>query len=136
VNHLDDINTWIEALRSGNYKQTTDLLTRSYQSFCCLGVLCDVTNAPKGTSPTGLEGYVLEYANGQTEFSSSTLPNNMATYYGLEDGAGFLTLAHLTDNLGREWNFQVELADLNDQGFTFDQIADVIEYYYFGNINA
>lgn len=32
---------WIEALRSGKYKQGKTLL-RSANKFCCLGVLCDI----------------------------------------------------------------------------------------------
>jgi hypothetical protein len=39
---------WVEALRSGNYKQTTGAL-RKDDGFCCLGVLCDIVD-PKGWS--------------------------------------------------------------------------------------
>lgn len=33
---------WIEALRSGNYKQGTGYLKATDGTWCCLGVLCDV----------------------------------------------------------------------------------------------
>lgn len=33
---------WVAALRSGNYKQTTGMLNRNNESFCCLGVLCEI----------------------------------------------------------------------------------------------
>ena len=33
---------WLEALRSGEYKQGQDKLKRNDNSFCCLGVLCDL----------------------------------------------------------------------------------------------
>ena len=34
---------WIDALRSGKYQQARSQL-RSGEGFCCLGVLCDITN--------------------------------------------------------------------------------------------
>lgn len=35
---------WLEALRSGDYKQTTGMLyDKENDSHCCLGVLCDVS---------------------------------------------------------------------------------------------
>ena len=33
---------WLEALRSGEYGQTTGSLTDDEGAFCCLGVLCDI----------------------------------------------------------------------------------------------
>lgn len=35
---------WLEALRSGKYKQGRQSL-READSFCCLGVLCDILNS-------------------------------------------------------------------------------------------
>jgi hypothetical protein len=41
-----DIKTkWVEALRSGKYKQGRGFLQRNNE-FCCLGVLCEVQNVP------------------------------------------------------------------------------------------
>jgi hypothetical protein len=40
---------WVEALRSGEYKQTTgELHDRATDSYCCLGVLCRVVGAEFG----------------------------------------------------------------------------------------
>lgn len=39
---------WIKALESGEYKQGQGVLVRGYQdnkTFCCLGVLCDITDS-------------------------------------------------------------------------------------------
>lgn len=33
---------WIKALRSGEYKQGKNVLRRRDNTFCCLGVLCDL----------------------------------------------------------------------------------------------
>lgn len=44
MNTLDpELKTkWVEALRSGKYKQGKYWLRSSKDEFCCLGVLCDV----------------------------------------------------------------------------------------------
>ena len=39
---------WIEALRSGQYKQGTQGLRTTDNRFCCLGVLCDVVKDDVG----------------------------------------------------------------------------------------
>ncbi len=38
---------WLDALRSGEYKQGHDML-RNGNQFCCLGVLCDLHAKEKG----------------------------------------------------------------------------------------
>lgn len=44
------LNRWIKALRSGDFEQTTDQLryidNQGRQSYCCLGVLCQITGGP------------------------------------------------------------------------------------------
>jgi hypothetical protein len=41
---------WLEALRSGKYKQTTGVL-RSAEGFCCLGVACDLVDPDSWSTP-------------------------------------------------------------------------------------
>ena len=36
---------WLEALRSGKYRQTRGKLKSRNGAFCCLGVLCDIQGA-------------------------------------------------------------------------------------------
>ena len=43
---------WVEALRSGEYKQGKGMLYRPEETHCCLGVLCKV--AGKGSYSEGL----------------------------------------------------------------------------------
>lgn len=41
---------WVEALRSGEYKQTAGIMhsdENGEDSFCCLGVLCEVMSVPR-----------------------------------------------------------------------------------------
>jgi hypothetical protein len=49
---------WVEALRSGKYAQAQGVV-REENSFCCLGVLCDVGGA---TWTKDKFGYVAAYA--------------------------------------------------------------------------
>lgn len=59
---------WIKALRSGEYKQTWEVL-RCGTAYCCLGVLCDLDAKFRGT----------EF---QTEADIS-LPSEMLERFGL-----------------------------------------------------
>jgi len=93
---------WIDALRSGDYKQTTHVL-RKGNSYCCLGVLCDVMDC-KWEKDT--ECYVAHYDN-DSEYS--ILPNTV------------MKEVHIhTDE-------EIKLTNMNDSGADFDEIADWIE---------
>ena len=98
------INKWIHALRSGEYKQTKNVLA-SPEGFCCLGVLCEVMQIPKTIDDDGITTY---------EFG------------GIGDTAMLrgLTLKTLEDLLGY---YAVNLSVMNDKGMNFKEIADKIE---------
>lgn len=83
---------WCAALRSGNYEQGRGLLhDESDNTFCCLGVLQQITGLPQVDSD-------MEY-----------LDYGKAAAIGLSIDA------------------QTELSDLNDDGYTFEEIAAYIE---------
>lgn len=103
---------WLEALRSGNYKQGRRCL-RKDDRFCCLGVLCDISKLGKWEAPNGAYcgmGYVTPEG-----FEDTTLTTELKDFAGLE--GHFCTL----------------LADMNDGtentgiSKTFEQIANYIE---------
>lgn len=110
---------WLEALRSGEFLQTQEgeLRTKDGGQFCCLGVLCEVyrreTNGPDWDIVTRHhgQGYLGEGAY---------LPNEVRDWAGLNaqnpsvqlDGSVFNTTT---------------LADMNDAGKLFREIADIIE---------
>ena len=53
-----NLKKWIKALRSGKYKQTKDTLCNDKRnSFCCLGVLCDVLKIPYTVDDDGHRAY-------------------------------------------------------------------------------
>ena len=53
---------WIDALRSKDYRQTTNCL-RHREGYCCLGVLCDIVDNTKWC-PNGLSGSVYYFDSG------------------------------------------------------------------------
>jgi hypothetical protein len=94
---------WVEALRSGEYQQGLRAL-RKGNSFCCLGVLCDVMGA--------------EWDKGEDDLNA-TLNGEKQDYYLAPEA---LAVVGMTDKE------QEVLYGMNDnEGKTFPQIADYIE---------
>lgn len=111
---------WIEALRSGKYKQAVGVLESTSGGFCCLGVACKVAEEH------GVEVIYDEYKGIKTVAGASlTSQSSVKKWLGIGDGHGFPTT---NSNL-------LPLAVLNDGGTTFEEIADIIEanpesYFY------
>jgi len=101
---------WVSALRSGDYQQTQEHL-RTEDGFCCLGVLCDLYGKENnvewklpGMSPYyGFQSCVVE------------LPLSVMEWAGVEDDDPYISAKRNT------------LAVINDNGTTFNEIADLIE---------
>ena len=92
---------WLEALRSGNYKQGHGTLHKN-DTYCCLGVLCEV--AALGWDDGG-DGYFLVSGTSSQDY----LPSSFALDADMSD------------------DDQQELTDMNDSGDSFEEIADYIE---------
>lgn len=45
------VKKWLDALRSGKYKQGLGRLRNVYNEFCCLGVLCDIVDNSQWQAP-------------------------------------------------------------------------------------
>jgi hypothetical protein len=101
-------NKWLEALRSGEYKQDKGILRSIKDNYCCLGVLCDISGL--GTWIAEPLSDAFKYMENDSSGSNSTafLP------------AGVLEKIKMT-------NVQLELASMNDCGIKFSEIADWIE---------
>jgi hypothetical protein len=93
---------WLEALRSGKYKQGRQGL-RKVDSFCCLGVLCDLLNP-----------------NGWRQITDNDLIYSFNGELGVID-------KRLARSIGVE-EFQDILVEMNDEKQnSFSEIADYIE---------
>jgi hypothetical protein len=110
----------LAALRSGGYKQTKRVL-QDKMGFCCLGVLCDIhrqeTQGPAWIDDESDEG---QYCQGYLH-EVSILPREVAEWAGLDKNINPLV------NKEGEGLGYTTLAELNDRGTPFNQLADIIE---------
>ena len=106
---------WIEALRSGEYKQGLEAL-RNGDRYCCLGVLCDLYAREHPSEPQWeLRSDDQHYFLGE----EVELPDKVREWVGLEHGDGSVEIN--------------DLVVMNDTGRSFDYIANFIEKDCFGN---
>jgi len=99
---------WVEALRSGKYKRTTQKLRSLNDGFCCLGVLADLAGCEWKKEE--------DFYSADGAFGSA--PAKAREFVGLTAYLGCYTYG--------------DLSDLNDSGKTFAEIADIIESEPFG----
>jgi hypothetical protein len=112
---------WLAALRGGDYKQGQDMLRSEDGScFCCLGVLCDIIG------PNEWSINKVDECDGMTYFGW-VHPNG----YGHNDALfGDALLDYdFSNSIGLGVDEQRDLAGMNDEGRTFEEIADYIEEY-------
>jgi hypothetical protein len=98
------VKPWVDALRSGKYKQCKSML-RVDGGHCCLGVLCDIVG--------------VEWTKESDEFFSingefRVLPREVMEKVGMQTRQGAPSGG-------------LFLSELNDGGKTFAEIADIIE---------
>lgn len=130
------IQLWVDALRSGKYKQGQFRLCVD-DKYCCLGVMCEVAidggvNITKeNTVDAGLGCEVTTY-NGK----AALLPPDVFRWFGLYDSSPEVTVkpGHGIKELNGSFDeyeangWDYPLTDLNDDlCATFEQIADLIE---------
>jgi len=101
---------WVSALRSGDYQQGQNYL-RTDNGFCCLGVLCDLYIKENNVEwNLANNGQNYEFQN-----KESHLPSSVVGWAGVEDSNPYVN-----GGIGT-------LSGLNDKGFTFNEIAGLIE---------
>ena len=101
---------WTAALRSGQYKQTGGKLRGEFNgitSFCCLGVLCNL-HAQAHPDIAARQPTTAEYMGRRL-----VLPNEVAEWAGMTGLLGYFK--------------STTLANENDQGASFNKIADLID---------
>lgn len=118
----ENIRKWVEALRSGKYKQTRKGL-RDAMGFCCLGVACEVAIANGvplvvGT-PNRIDSVWWSY-----DETASSLPGKVSDWLGL---SGSYAVNPILDVSGKDRR----ASDLNDIDLAdFTTIANCIEATY------
>lgn len=107
---------WVDALRSGEYIQTTNNL-RAGSCFCVLGVLCDLYHKHVGGSKwvqTGAYTYSFMVGSNTTP---TTLPRAVQEWAGFK--CSLPQFGPCNDNASP--------SSMNDNGATFEEIANEIE---------
>ena len=125
----DNAKKWVAALRSGDYYQTDNTLTKLPKGddpirHCCLGVACDLYKQEHPDFPTVDEGSYRSYSVSPEDYDpihnhgdDAVLPLVVQQWLGLNTDLGSF----------RDEDENNSLTSLNDAGVTFEGIADVIE---------
>jgi len=96
---------WVRALIGGNFTQGKQALRDSHNNCCCLGVLCELVD-PKGWHLDSPHRWYYSHHN------STTWPNKS-----------------LCREVGLSKKFAQKLAEMNDEGKSFVEIAQYILTY-------
>lgn len=120
---------WIDALRSGKYEQGSEKL-RSVTGYCCLGVLCDIYAQEhntqwefRGDEEINPQSQDYWYFGDQSEF----LPESVMNWAELKTPNPNVRV-DVEDNEDEDnWYYTDELSNINDSGYSFNGIANLIE---------
>lgn len=126
---------WLRALSSGEYVQAVGSLhevgTEGDDRYCCLGVLCElavkagVTKRRTEVNPTDPWGRKMEYGYGNAkDMDTCYLPDEVLKWSGLGSRTGVLP-----EGTNARFDHH-SLANANDVGKSFEDIADLIEEHF------
>ena len=104
---------WIAALRSGEYKQGKGCLENANGEFCCIGVLAKLAGVERVVSPGKTTAYQSIIYDGQIGSASDKV----------KEWVGLINEVAMFNDKG---DYE-DLARLNDNGYTFEDIAAIIE---------
>lgn len=122
----------VDALRSGKYEQGIGKLKRLNGGMCCLGVACDISGLGEWVPTSSGDWYVFTITIKLDDVvcDSSYLPTPIMDLFGFDHHGEFAedqdapeAIKATADSTTPDW----QLAQLNDMGWTFAQIADLIE---------
>ncbi|KKM24113.1 hypothetical protein LCGC14_1608420 [marine sediment metagenome] len=140
------IRKWVEALRSGLYKQGTTVLKilptgqRKLTRFCCLGVLCDLYEQETGNKLDWQSEHFCEKNwLGVCESSlggvtTITLPDVVRNWAGLSNNDPYVYLTKTEKEIAG--GSTETLAELNDAGVKFKSIARAIEVTFLNEADS
>lgn len=112
---------WVEALRSGEFSQTTGRL-RDNEGYCCLGVLCALV-----ADQTGDWDDTYYTSNGQEYYPSGKVLELAEIPWADPDLAGSVYGMTISEVLEQPELIPFWLANANDNDTTFEGMADLIE---------
>ena len=126
---------WVDALRSGEYKQTQAHL-KNKQGYCCLGVLCDIAVKNEVVKESTIDddpGYISS-RNGIEYVENATLPVEVVEWAAVASSNPEVNYDSRRPSCGDEdcedcvGQNEYDLSELNDSlNLSFAEIADLIE---------
>ena len=108
---------WVEALRSGEYKQGREALKCQGQ-FCCLGVLCDLH--AKETNTKWVDHINKDFSSDYLD-QDSVLPIQVMDWAGTQGSDPVITTRESISRCITHYN--------DGERYDFIQLADLIEQY-------
>ncbi len=111
------LNEWVAALRSGKYKQGQGYMRSRNDTYCCLGVLCEIEGV-QWAPDKQCYGY----------YTKDRRSASLHLYFG-DSGVsmeGDISPCSVHDGVN-VYNF---LTGMNDAGLPFHDIATVLEHVY------
>lgn len=118
----------VEALRSGEYKQTSGALCHERSDggfeYCCLGVACKISELGEFDYEGDDVNTPFRVKGVPHRVYRTMLPVEVMDWLGFDTGNGKLTIQAVDalENLTED-----SLAGLNDDGWTFEELAYLIE---------
>ena len=108
---------WVDALRSGEYTQGRTCLKSTNGDHCCLGVLCELYDKHNEEKLSKKELDDMVFFSGFARL----LPTQVMNWAGLSWSDGSI-------DYKIDYDYVLEsLANFNDRGSSFQEIADIIE---------
>lgn len=112
---------WADALESGEYAQGEGCLRNELNEFCCLGLLCNMHAQAKPK-------LAKDQTNPNVYFGNDQFPPAVVwkTWAGMKSNDG-----SFVENIDEDgWEETNDLANLNDGGTSFAEIAQIIRKHY------
>lgn len=104
------LQQWVDALRSDDYQQIKSHLHRD-EGYCCLGVLCEIAGEEWHQNMENTEEFLtVYYVEGEESVRMADYPPE-----------------HVLEKAEITMDFCKKLAHYNDEGYTFNYIANMIE---------
>lgn len=128
------LRVWVNELRSGNRQQATEALEQlddqgNVVGQCCLGVACDLFKKEVGLLR---EVDQIVPTRALYDRAGEVLPYALVNYLGVDDDSVQIYLVgepSTAQTYAYKPDDYYSLTEMNDGGMTFNQIADVIEYF-------
>lgn len=111
----------VKALRSGEYEQGRTQLVDEDDRFCCLGVACNINEVELDWK------YNKSWKRWEMDGDSGVLPYEVQKEFGFDTEQGHRRDGRMIRIGGISYK---NLADANDRGVPFTDIADYIEANY------